>query len=121
MRHGGMKRRTLIKAAAVGALGAALPRSRTATAQTLQFPPGFVWGTATASYQVEGRGERTADSIWDTFCRLPGVIHDRSNGDIACDHYNRYPEDVALMRRLGVKAYRYSISWPRVLPQGTGQ
>ncbi|MGH7094110.1 MAG: GH1 family beta-glucosidase, partial [Stellaceae bacterium] len=85
------------------------------------FPPGFLWGTATSSYQVEGRGDRKADSIWDTFCRLPDTIHDGSNGDIACDHYHRYPEDIALMQRAGLKAYRFSISWPRVLPAGTGQ
>ena len=93
---------------------AAEPRSRA-------FPPGFLWGTATSSYQVEGRGDRKADSIWDTFARLPGTIHDRSNGDVACDHYHRYPEDIALIAQAGLKAYRFSISWPRVLPDGTGQ
>src|SRR5262249_39658743 len=120
-RRAGMARRALITAAAAGTVSAALPASQAARGEALRFPPGFLWGTATASYQVEGRGERVADSIWDTFCRLPGVIHDRSNGDIACDHYHRYPEDIALMRHLGAKAYRYSISWPRVLPHGTGE
>lgn len=92
-----------------------------ASAEPLRFPPGFLWGTATSSYQIEGRGDRTADSIWDAFARRPGAIKDGSNGDIACDHYHRFAEDVALMARLGVKAYRFSISWPRVLPEGTGQ
>jgi beta-glucosidase len=114
-------RRAVLKATAAGALAATVPAARIRADETLRFPPGFVWGTATSSYQVEGRGDRIADSIWDTFCRLPGVIHDRSNGDVACDHYHRYPEDIALMGRGGIKAYRYSISWPRVLPDGTGQ
>ena len=92
-----------------------------ARAETLRFPPGFLWGTATSSYQVEGRGDRIADSIWDAFARHPGAIKDGSNGDIACEHYHRYPDDIALMARLGITAYRFSISWPRVLPGGTGQ
>jgi beta-glucosidase len=60
-------------------------------------------------------------SIWDTFCRVPGAVDNGDNGDVACDHYHRYPEDIALMRRLGLDAYRFSIAWPRVLPQGTGE
>jgi beta-glucosidase len=114
-----MRRRDLLAATAAGALAAQWETK--ATAQTLRFPSGFVWGTATSSYQIEGRGDRTADSIWDAFCRRPGAIKDGSNGDIACDHYHRYRDDVALMSRLGVKAYRFSISWPRVLPAGGGQ
>ena len=82
----------------------------------------FVWGVATAAYQVEGAAaeDGRSPSIWDTFCRLPGAIDNGDTGDVACDHYHRWPEDVALMRELGVGAYRFSISWPRVLPGGTG-
>ena len=95
--------------------------SAPAMADALRFPPGFVWGRATSSCQIEGRGDRKADSIWDTFARIPGTIGDHSTPEIACDSYHRYPEDIALLKRLGVKAYRFSISWPRVLPEGTGQ
>jgi beta-glucosidase len=87
-----------------------------------QFPRDFAWGTATASYQVEGavREDGRGDSIWDTFTRVPGAIIDGSNGDIACDHYHRYAEDVALMAGLGVNSYRFSIAWPRIQPTGSG-
>jgi beta-glucosidase len=83
----------------------------------------FLWGTATASYQIEGavaEGGRTA-SIWDTFAHTPHKIERSETGDIACDHYHRYKEDVALMEELGVKAYRFSISWSRILPEGKGK
>ncbi|MFN2520775.1 MAG: GH1 family beta-glucosidase [Candidatus Limnocylindria bacterium] len=86
------------------------------------FPPEFLWGVATSSYQVEGavdvdgRGE----SIWDRFSHTPGRIKDGSNGDVACDHYRRYADDVALMGDLGAGAYRFSIAWPRVVPSGSG-
>jgi beta-glucosidase len=78
---------------------------------------------ATSAYQIEGAiaEDGRAPSIWDTFCRKPGAIAGGDTGDVACDHYHRWPEDVALMRRLGVDAYRFSIAWPRVLPGGTGQ
>jgi beta-glucosidase len=84
--------------------------------------PDFAWGVATAAYQIEGAmaEDGKTPSIWDTFCRLPGAIDNGDTGDVACDHYHRWPEDVALLRELGVGAYRYSISWPRVLPDGTG-
>ena len=84
--------------------------------------PDFVWGAATAAYQIEGAvaEDGRAPSIWDTFCRVPGAIDNGDTGDVACDHYHRWPEDVALMRELGVEAYRFSIAWPRVLPDGTG-
>ena len=90
---------------------------------SLQFPPGFVFGTATASYQVEGgvAADGRGPSVWDTFSHLPGRIRDGDTGDIACDTYHRYAEDVALMRDLGVGAYRFSVSWSRVLPTGAGQ
>ncbi len=88
----------------------------------LSFPQGFVWGAATAAYQIEGAA--TADgrgtSIWDTFSRAPGNTARGDTGDIACDHYHRFPEDVALMAALGLNAYRFSVSWPRIQPGGTG-
>lgn len=116
-----MRRRTLLKTGTAGVLARGWLKTEPAGAETLRFPPGFVWGTASSSCQIEGRGDRTADSIWDVFARLPGAVSDGSNPEIACDSYHRYPEDIALMTRLGVKAHRFSISWPRVLPQGTGQ
>jgi beta-glucosidase len=82
----------------------------------------FVWGVSTSSYQIEGatnQGGR-GPSIWDSYCRQVGRIANGDTGDIACDHYHRYQEDVGLMRELGVKAYRFSVAWPRVLPKGRG-
>lgn len=86
------------------------------------FPKGFLWGTATSSYQIEGavNEDGRGPSIWDRFCRVPGAIADNSNGDIATDHFHRYKEDIRLMKELGTKAYRFSIAWPRVFPDGTG-
>jgi beta-glucosidase len=86
-----------------------------------RFPPGFRWGTATAAYQIEGAWNEggKGESIWDRFCRVPRAIADGGSGDVACDHFHRMPEDVALMAGLGLNAYRFSISWPRVLPAGT--
>jgi beta-glucosidase len=86
----------------------------------LPFPEGFSWGTATAAYQIEGaaRMDGRGQSVWDTFSRVPGNVQRGDTGDIACDSYHRYREDVALMASLGVNAYRFSISWPRVLPGG---
>lgn len=88
----------------------------------LRFPDGFQWGAATASYQIEGAYDEDDRglSIWDTFSHQPGRVQDGENGDIACDHYHRYGEDVALMRELGLQTYRLSVSWSRVLPFGTG-
>ena len=89
----------------------------------LAFPPGFTWGAATAAYQVEGAA--TADgkglSVWDTFSHTPGKVRGGDTGDIACDSYHRYREDADLLSSLGLSAYRFSISWPRILPDGTGQ
>ena len=86
------------------------------------FPRGFVWGTATASYQIEGAHDRDGKgaSIWDTFTHTPGKIHKDEIGDVACDHYNRYAEDVQLMHQINCKAYRLSIAWSRIFPQGKG-
>jgi len=88
----------------------------------MSFPEGFVWGAAAAAYQIEGAAYEDGKglSTWDVFCRKPGAIRAGDTGDIACDHYHRYADDVELMRRLGLHAYRFSISWPRVLPSGTG-
>ncbi|MES2193659.1 MAG: GH1 family beta-glucosidase [Pseudomonadota bacterium] len=86
------------------------------------FPKDFVWGTATSSYQIEGavNEDGRGRSIWDTFAHTPGKIEDGSNADRANDHYHRYREDVGLIRDLGAKAYRFSIAWPRVFPEGSG-
>jgi len=90
---------------------------------TYHFPPNFLWGAATASYQIEGawNADGKGESIWDRFCHTPGKIEDGSNGDVACDHYHRYGDDIALMSSLGLQAYRFSVSWPRVLPSGRGK
>jgi beta-glucosidase len=88
-----------------------------------QFKKGFVWGASTASYQIEGaaREDGRGPSIWDTFSHTPGKVANGDTGDVACDHYHRYPEDIALMKRLGISSYRFSTAWPRILPQGKGQ
>ena len=88
-----------------------------------QFPPGFVWGAATAAYQIEGAVDEDGrgESIWDRFSHTPGRVRNGDTGDVACDHYHRYREDVSLMADLGLGAYRLSVSWPRVLPEGTGR
>ncbi|MCW5612044.1 MAG: beta-glucosidase [Rubrivivax sp.] len=87
-----------------------------------RFPPDFVWGVATSSFQIEGAAgaDGKGESIWDRFCRQPGAIADGSNGDIACDHYHRWEADLDLIAKLGVDAYRFSVSWPRVQPLGQG-
>lgn len=89
----------------------------------MTFPQDFVWGAAAASYQIEGavREDGKGPSVWDMFAHRPGKVWNDHNGDVACDHYHRYAEDVALMKRIGLHAYRLSICWPRVLPQGTGR
>jgi beta-glucosidase len=90
---------------------------------TAGFPNGFLWGTATSAYQIEGAVDQDGRgrSIWDVFAHTPDKIADHSNADRASDHYHRYKEDVGLIKALGVKAYRFSIAWPRVFPEGTGE
>ncbi len=94
----------------------------TTQAAPLRFPEGFRWGAATAAYQIEGAAteDGRGPSIWDGFARRPGRVHGGHTGDVACDHYRRYREDVGLMRELGIGTYRFSIAWPRVKPDGTG-
>ena len=94
--------------------------SSAAARSTSTFPEGFAWGTATASFQIEGstKADGRTDSIWDTLCRVPGAIAGGHTGEPACDHYRRMPEDVALMAGLGLDTYRFSVAWPRVRPDG---
>ena len=84
------------------------------------FPRDFVWGAATASYQIEGAWDEDGkgESIWDRFSHTPGKVHDGDTGEMACDHYHRWREDIALMKGLGLKAYRFSTAWARILPVG---
>ena len=125
-----VSRRTFAKLAGVGALAAttelpqlgprASAQSNTTTGR--EFPRGFLWGTATASYQVEGavKEDGRGPSIWDTFSHTPGKTVNNATGDVANDHYHLYKGDVQLMKALGAKAYRFSIAWPRVFPNGDG-
>lgn len=87
------------------------------------FPGNFTWGTATASYQVEGAvsEDGRGESIWDRFSHTPGKVYNGDTGDIACEHYHRYRQDIALMKEMGIKGYRFSIAWPRIFPEGNGK
>jgi len=87
-----------------------------------EFPASFLWGASTSAYQIEGaaREDGRGLSIWDTRCLIPGKVADGSSGDVACDHYHRYAGDIGLMQQIGIGAYRFSVSWPRVLPAGKG-
>ncbi|EGF91780.1 beta-galactosidase [Asticcacaulis biprosthecium C19] len=86
------------------------------------FPEGFLWGCATAAYQIEGapKADGKGPSIWDRFAHTPGHLPEGETGDVACDHYHRFRDDIALMKQLGMQAYRFSLSWARILPLGTG-
>ena len=88
----------------------------------ITFPKDFIWGCAASAYQVEGawNEDGKGPSIWDSFTRIPGKIADGTNADIATDHYHRYKEDVALMADVGLRAYRFSTAWSRILPEGIG-
>src|SRR5215831_558303 len=90
--------------------------------QQARFPEGFLWGTATAAYQVEGawKEDGKGESIWDKFTHTVGKVKGGTTGDVACDEYHLYPQDMALAKRLNLKSYRFSISWPRIQPTGTG-
>jgi beta-glucosidase len=115
---------SLLGASAVAVQSSAWPRDSAAAGREASraFPAGFLWGTATAAYQIEGAvsEDGRGPSIWDTFTHTPGRIHNDDNGDVADDHYHRYRDDVRSMKALGAAAYRFSISWPRIFPQGTG-
>src|SRR6516164_3645045 len=97
--------------------------TKTTQAPAREFPKGFFWGTATASYQIEGawNADGKGPSIWDTYAHTPGKIKNNDTGDVANDHYHRYKDDVKLMKDIGAKAYRFSIAWPRIFPNGTGE
>ena len=112
--------------AAAGAAAAALPKnasSQSPSPKRLSFPAGFKWGCATASYQIEGGAaeDGRGPSVWDKFSHTPGKTHNGDTGDVADDSYHRYKEDVQLLKNLGAKVYRLSISWSRIFPEGTGK
>ena len=94
--------------------------ARTRPPRARSLPRGFLFGAATAAYQIEGAANEDGrtDSIWDTFCRVPGAVLNGDTGDVADDHYHRYRDDVALMKRLSLASYRFSVAWPRVRPDG---
>src|SRR5918999_1299655 len=126
-----LSRRSVRRVAGGAALGAVAPPPFASAQPTAApgpagtadaFPQGFFWGTATSAYQIEGawNEDGKGPSIWDTFAHTPGKIKNGDTGDVANDHYHRYKEDVALMKAIGVNAYRFSIAWPRIFPNGTG-
>jgi len=88
-----------------------------------KFPDDFLWGTATAAFQIEGAWDEggKSPSVWDTFSENPNNIADGSNARVACDSYHKYPEDIEIMKTLGLNSYRFSLSWPRILPMGVGE
>jgi beta-glucosidase len=117
------RREVILGAAAAAAAPLALTWSKPPRGRAMpRFPRDFIWGVSASAYQTEGavHEDGRGQSIWDTFCHQPGRIANSDNADVACDHYHRYREDVELIRQLGVSTYRFSISWPRVQPSGTG-
>lgn len=89
----------------------------------MTFPDGFLWGAATSAYQIEGAldADGRGESVWDVFCRLDGAVEGGGDGSRACGSYRRWPEDIALIRELGLRAYRFSVGWSRVMPEGGGR
>jgi beta-glucosidase len=118
-----MNRRDLLKGSLLLALPV-LPRQLLAASDLprAQFPSGFLWGSATAAYQIEGAvmEDGRGESIWDHFAHTHGKVKNDDNGDVACDSYHRYMDDIALMREMNLKTYRFSIAWPRIQPDGRG-
>src|SRR5512134_1061327 len=88
-----------------------------------EFPHNFLWGAATASYQIEGAANEDGrgESIWDRFSHTPGNVDNGDTGDVAADHYHRWQDDIQIMKEIGLQAYRFSIAWPRIFPNGRGQ
>src|SRR5262249_33545579 len=128
----GLTRRDSIRFAGTAAVGlpmatlgghASAQSTSAAPGATRTFPAGFYWGAATSAYQIEGawNEDGKGKSIWDTYAHTPGKIKNGDTGDVANDHYRRYKEDVSLMKDMGAKAYRFSIAWPRIFPNGNGE
>ena len=129
-----MNRRSFLTQTSAWAAAAALPKlsfasaaltpepAPTAAVGQVTFPKDFLWGSATASYQVEGAWnvDGRGPSVWDTFSHALGNVKGAWTGDIACDEYHRFPEDIAIMKHMNLRSYRYSIAWPRIQPTGTG-
>lgn len=115
---------TLALAAAAGVrpVAAAPTVADSSAAAPVEFPAGFLWGAATAAYQIEGawQADGKGESVWDRFAHTPGKVRNGDTGDVACDSYHRYKEDVALLKQMNLKTYRYSIAWPRIQPTGSG-
>ena len=128
MRDQGVSRRKFLGVSAASlalatrARGAGKPAAGKAGDKGAAFPKDFVWGVATAAYQVEGAANEDGrgPSVWDTFCKKKGAVFDGHTGEMACDHYHRFKDDIALMKTLGVKSYRFSVAWTRILPNGVG-
>jgi beta-glucosidase len=118
-----INRRQFLGSLAAAAASPLLGHVLEAASSTAVFPHGFYWGAATAAYQIEGawKEDSKGESIWDRFAHTPGKIKDGTNGDVACDHYHRYREDIALMRAMNLNSYRFSVSWPRIQADGTGK